>query len=143
MPGSRDPGIDRRKTVQRYEHRRPAPGEAVVDDLGDVAMIGIEDRLPARFGGGAAERFVAGYRGRLADARDRTWRRRRAIAVDHQPRITLRDQMGIELFRQRVGDAGDADVPGDMPRQLAGRQPEIAEGTRDQPAVMVAGQEER
>jgi hypothetical protein len=30
-----------------------------------------------------------------------------------------------------------------MPRQLAGRQPEIAQGKRDPPAVMVAGQQER
>ena len=68
---------------------------------------------------------------------------RRAVAVDHQPRIALRDQMRVEMLRQRLGDAGNADIPGDMPRQFALGQAEIAEHARNQPAVMVAGEQER
>ena len=49
--------------------------------------------------------------------------------------------MRVEMFRQRLGDAGNPDIPGDMPGQLAFGQPEIAENARDQPAVMVASQQ--
>jgi len=51
--------------------------------------------------------------------------------------------MRIEVPGKCVSDAGNADVPGDVPRQLAFRQSEIAEHTRDQPAVVIAGQQER
>ena len=68
---------------------------------------------------------------------------RRTVAVDHEPRIALHDQMRVEMLRQHLGDAGNADVPGDVPRQFALGQAEIAEHARDQPAVMVAGQQER
>ena len=98
-----------------------------VDHLADAAMVGIEDLSAPRLGGIAGEAFIAGNDGRFADARDRTCGVRRPVAVDHQPRIALRDQMRIEMFRQRVGDAGNADVPGDMPCQLVLRQAEIAE----------------
>ena len=51
--------------------------------------------------------------------------------------------MRIEMFRQRLRDAGNADVPGDVPRQFALRQAEIAELARNQSAVMVAGEQKR
>ena len=47
----------------------------------------------------APKRFVARYRRRLADARDRACDMRRPVAVDHQPRVTLRDQVRVEMFR--------------------------------------------
>ena len=68
---------------------------------------------------------------------------RRTVAVDDEPRVALHDQMRVEMFRQHFGDPGNADVPGDVPRQFALRQPEIAEHARDQAAVMVTGQQER
>ena len=51
--------------------------------------------------------------------------------------------MRVELLRQRLGDAGDADIPGDVAGQFARGQAEIAERARDQAAVMVRGQQER
>ena len=51
--------------------------------------------------------------------------------------------MRAKMIRQRLGDACNADVPGDVAHQLALRQPEIAERARDQPSVMVAGEEKR
>ena len=50
--------------------------------------------------------------------------------------------MRVETFRQRVGDAGDADIPGDMPLEFARRQAEIDERARDDSPVMVACQQE-
>src|SRR5258707_14899844 len=99
MPGPRDPRIDSSKTVQRYQHRRDGIAQPPVDDLTDAAMVGIEHRPAPQCRRLAGETFVAGDDGRFADARDRTWRVRRAIAVDHQPRVALRDQMRAEMLR--------------------------------------------
>ena len=118
VPGPRDAGVSRRKAVQRHQHRRQPVAQATVDDLLDAPVIGIEDGLPPRFRGFARQSFIARYRGGVADQRDRACGMRRAVAVDHQPRIALRDQMRVELFRQRLRDAGNADVPGDVPRQF-------------------------
>src|ERR1700726_3152523 len=96
MPWPGDPGIYRRKTVQRPQHRRNGIAQALLDRLADAAMVGIEDRFPPRLDGVAPKTFVAGDDGRFADARDRTWRAGRAVAVDHQPRVALRDQMRVQ-----------------------------------------------
>src|SRR5436305_10517896 len=99
----------------------------MIDRLADAAMIGFEDRLPPHLGIAAPKCVVAGDDGCFADARDRARRAGRTVAVDHQPRIALRDQMRIELFGERVRYAGNADIPGDVPRQLAFRQTEMPE----------------
>src|SRR6202048_1100341 len=130
MPWPGDAYVKRRKTVTRHQHRRNALAHAPVDHLVDAAMVGIEYRPAPRLGRVAPKAFVAGDDGGFADPRDRAWRARRAIAVDHQPRVTLRDQMRVQMFRQRIRDAGNAGIPGDMPRQLACRQAEIAEDAR-------------
>ncbi len=51
--------------------------------------------------------------------------------------------MRIEMIRQRFRDAGNADVPGDVPYQFALGQAESAELFRQQPAVMIRRQQER
>lgn len=51
--------------------------------------------------------------------------------------------MRIQHLRQPLGNAGDADVPGDVPRQFALGDAEIAERTRQDVAVMVRCEQER
>ncbi len=51
--------------------------------------------------------------------------------------------MRVEMLRQPLGDAGNSDVPADMPYKLAFGQPEIAERARNEPSVVVAGEKER
>ena len=51
--------------------------------------------------------------------------------------------MRVEMSGQRLGDAGNADIPGDVPHPFGGRHPEIAQHARDQPAVMVASEQKR
>ena len=51
--------------------------------------------------------------------------------------------MRVEMIRELLRDAGNADVPGDVARQLAFGQAEIAERLRQQPAVMIRRQQER
>lgn len=50
--------------------------------------------------------------------------------------------MGVQHLRQPIGDAGDADVPGDVPRQLALGDAEIAERARQDPPVVIRGEQE-
>ena len=66
-----------------------------------------------------------------------------AVAVDDEPRVALHDQMGVEMFRERLRDAGNADVPGDMARQFALRQAEVAEPVRNESSIMVAREQKR
>ena len=49
----------------------------------------------------------------------------------------------VERVGDQLGDGGDADVPGDVALELALRQAELPEAPRDEPAGVVAGQEER
>ena len=51
--------------------------------------------------------------------------------------------MGVEKFRKPLGNAGNADVPGDMPRQLAFAQAEIAEGFGYQRPVVITKEQKR
>ena len=51
--------------------------------------------------------------------------------------------MGAEMIGQRFGDAGNADVPGDVAHQFALGQSEIAEHPRNQLAVMITSEQKR
>ena len=51
--------------------------------------------------------------------------------------------MGVEMPGELLRDAGNANVPCDVARQFARGHAEIAERARDQPSVMVAGQQKR
>src|SRR5215470_16198919 len=103
----------------------------------------IKNLAAARFGSFARQSLIAGDRGRFADHRYGAWHVRRAVAVDHQPRVSLRDQMRIEQPRQSLDNAGNADVPAYVAGKLVFAKPEIAESLWNQPAKVVAGDEER
>ena len=47
------------------------------------------------------------------------------------------------MRRERLGDAGNADVPADVAHQFALGQAEIVENARNQPAVVVAREQKR
>ena len=98
VPGSRDAGINRRKAVQRHQHRRHGGAAALVDDLADAPVVGIEDLRAPHFRCLARNALIACYRRGLADARDRACGIGRAVAVDDQPRVALHDQMGVEVL---------------------------------------------
>ena len=98
-----------------------------VDDLVDAAVIGIEDFVTAHLRGLRRQGFIAGNDRGLADARDRACDTRGTVAVDHEPRIALRDQMRAQMIRQLLGDAGNADVPGDVAGQFSFGHAEITE----------------
>jgi hypothetical protein len=50
--------------------------------------------------------------------------------------------MRVHLVRELFGDAGNADVPGDVAGELALGHAEIAERTRNDSPVVIAGEEE-
>ena len=59
VPGPRDAGIDGRKAVQRHQYRRHTGAAALVDDLADAPVIGIEDLRAPHQGGLARNAFIA------------------------------------------------------------------------------------
>ena len=67
----------------------------------------------------------------------------RPVAVDHQPRIRLHDETGVQPVGQRPAEAGDADIPGDVARAVGLAQPEIVQPARDAPPGMIANQQKR
>jgi len=87
--------------------------------------------------------LIARDRRRLADRRDRACGFERPVAVDHEARIALRDQMCAERVGHRFGHAGDADVVSDVARAFAFVDAEVAQRARNHPAVVIAGEEER
>ena len=91
----------------------------------------------------AGEPAIARNFRRLADQRDRAGAVERPVAVDHEARIALRDQMHVHFTGKPGRDLGNADVPCDVPLQFAGMDAEIAERAGDQAAIMIAGEEER
>ena len=117
----------------------PAPGDRVGPN---APMIGLEDFDPARSARLVGKADIAGNRGRLADFGDRTGHRRLTIAIDDEPRIDLLDETGIHIVGHDARYRGNADIPGDVPIELRGRQAEITENARQLPPGMVAGQEE-
>src|SRR3981081_817333 len=61
MPWPGYSGVNRRKAVQRHQHRRNGITQAPVDYLMDAAMVGIEDRLPPRLCLFTRKTFVTSY----------------------------------------------------------------------------------
>ena len=145
MPGPRDAGINRRETMQRHQHRRHrhrAGARRSPRRCGDDR----DRRSPRAAPPPPRARWpsLPGIDGRFADARDRTCHVRRAVAVDHQPRIALRDQMRVEMLRQRLGDAGNADDPRRCGASVrSGGSPRSPSTRGISAAVMVTCQQER
>ena len=50
---------------------------------------------------------------------------RATVAVDDEPRVGLQYRRCVERLGQALGDAGDADIPGDMAAALMLGQAEI------------------
>ena len=87
--------------------------------------------------------LVARDRGRIADRRDRRRRVGRPVAVDHEPRIALRDQRRLEGRGEAAGDRLDPDVVGDVALEVLGCQAEVAERARHPAPGVIAGEHER
>ena len=119
---------------------RPRPADWVRDPSALAETVG---QLQDYFGGRRRKSFIAGNGRGLADHGNRACGAGRAVAVDHQPRIALRDQMRVHLVGEPLGDAGNADVPGDVARQFTLGQSEITQHARDRPSVMVTGEQKR
>ncbi len=55
----------------------------------------------------------------------------RSIDVDDEPRVGLEDEHGVEPLGECAAQARDADVPGDVPGQLALRYAQVAQPPRE------------
>ena len=128
--------------MHRDENGAAAGGLALVEQPRERGVVGLEDRPPARRAVVLAKAFVAGDRGCFADDGDRGRVSRRAVAVDHQPRIGLEHRGRVEQRGKPFGDRGDTDVPGDVALALRRIEAERTERARDQPPGMVGCEQE-
>eukprot|EP01035_Chromulina_nebulosa_P005028 gene5028-6821_t len=66
---------------------------------------------------------------------------RTAVAVDHQPRIALRDEGGVQGLGQALAQPKDADVPGDVPAQVRLRESEVSQNSGNDASCVIAQQQ--
>src|ERR1700722_7150829 len=104
--------------MHRDEHRTARGGRSGIEKIADARVIRVEYRLPPCGTLLVRQPEVSWDRRGLAYLGYRARHAGVAIAVDDEAGIGLQHCGGIECRRQAVGDAGDADVPGDMPLQL-------------------------
>jgi len=143
MPGPRLPFEHRREAVQRDQRCGPA-GLPPARELGlDALVIGLEDRLGARFFLRVAQADIAGNDGILADFGNGACRVERPVAVDHQSRIVLPDQRRAECIGEMACEPGNADIAADMALPFGRGNAEPAERARAYNAGMISNQEKR
>jgi len=78
----------------------------------------------------------------LADLRHGGGPGRVAVAVDDEAGIGLQDGGGVEVAGEAFGDAGDADVPGDVALAFGFRHAEVVQGFRNCLAGVIGGEEQ-
>src|SRR3569623_3418215 len=129
--------------MQRYQDGWLLLCGAAIERLRNARVIRLENLAPTRGDFVEAQAVIAGDVGGLAHERDRARALERPVAVDHEARISLCDEMCAGRFGQPPRDAGDADVPCDVPLQIALCAAETAEAFRNAAAVVIAGEEKR
>ena len=107
------------------------------------AVVGPEDLLLAAEPIGVTDLPITGDLGVLADLDDRRRHGKVAVAVDDETRIRLPDEESVEPVGEEARCALDADVPGDVPDELALRHAESAEAARDDAAGVIGSDKER
>ena len=137
-PGTGKALEGRREAVQRNQDGWPAPSLSAVQHGGDAIMIGCEDVAEARPPVLRSQTLIAGDGRAIAHHRDRAFRPGRAIAVDDQPRIALVDEDGVQAASEVSPQARDADVPGDVARQVRRAQAQIPQPGRNGAAGVIA-----
>ena len=110
---------------------------------GNCAVIGRENFARALLGVVRRQILVGKDRRSVACGYDRLGAAGRPVAVDHQTRIRLHDEAGIQPVGQVAADAGNADIPGDVPRAVGLAKSEIVQPARNAPPGMVANEQER
>ena len=142
-PGPAGAVVDRGEAVQRDQDGRDARLRAGLQDALEGVVIRPEQRLDPGLARRRRDALVARDRGRIADRRDRRRHVGRPVAVDHEPRIALRDQRRLERRGQPAGDRLDPDVVGDVALEVLGCQAEVAERARHPAPGVIAGEHER
>src|ERR1044071_512281 len=128
--------------MHRDEHGAPPGLGAEVEQRGDVVVVWREDLASPGLALLDADAAVARNGRQLADGRDRAVPLRLAIAVDDEPRIGLQHGARIERGGEMLGNARNADIPGDVAVQLGFGQAEVTEPAGDRAPGMVGCQEE-
>ena len=108
--------------MDREQGRRYAGCEAGLDRALDRLVVGSEIARDAFFALFGLELPVAGDDGAIRQTHDESGIVLAAIEVDQQPGIVRHHGRHSKPRRERAGDAGSADIVGDVAAQLLGRE---------------------
>src|SRR5271165_2880850 len=143
MPGPCNALEDRREAVHRDQRRRSAGFPPQVELGFNPIVVWPENLAHARGFPAFAQADVSRYRGELAGFRNRRLRARRTVAVNHEARVVLLNQYGIERVRNEAADRADADIPGDVALAFGFRNPEPIESAWNGIARVIGDNQER
>lgn len=142
IPRPHDFPEDGRETVQGDEDYRRSRTAARLDFRCQTGVIRRVNLVDAKLSREPCQARIAGYRSGICDGKDRLGRRRRAIAVNDQTRIGLREENRVEPFGHRGAQFGHAGIERDMARQVFLFEPESSQPGGDGASGMVPGQNE-
>ncbi len=129
--------------MHRNDGGGPLPGVARVEHRRYAGMIGRMHCIQARLEIFRGQSDIGGDMDAVGHRRGQVLAARPAVAVDHQPRIGLAHDAGVDggadLDRQGAG----ADVPGDMTLEVGGLEAERAESPRDSATRVITNQQMR
>ena len=108
----------------------------------DAVVIRLKNLASPRVALFLRQIVIAGDQRQLADGRDRCRETGLTVAIDDEPRISLQHGRGIKRLGETLGDAGNADIPGDVPREFAVWEAERAEPLWDRAPGMIGSQHE-
>ena len=106
-------------------------------------MVGVKDLSRAPVGFVRTDVVVSVNDRALAVRGDGVGGPEGTVTVDHQARVPLADDEGVQQARQPPRDAARADVPGDVPGELLRRQAQRPQHARQAAPGVIAGHEKR
>ena len=135
--------VHRRACMHRDDDGETTRGDARFEQIVDPVVIGMEDLGCARFDRSLTQTSIAGDDRVLAHLDHEVGGARGAIAIDHEPRVTLQDQGRIEPGGEPARDLRCADVPRNVAFEIGVGQAQRSQPCGQRATPVLAGQEER
>ena len=106
-------------------------------------MVGLEEFPVTLVPISRREIVIGGDPGALAQRGDRIGRPGRTVGVDHQSRIVVQDQEGVEPLGKLISQCRHPQVPAHVARTFLLRKAQILQTARNRPSGVVAGEQKR
>jgi transglutaminase-like putative cysteine protease len=142
MPGPGHAAHRRGEAVDRDQCDRPLPPGAQVQFHADSIVVGRMQRVDTVLDVRGAQAVVPGYADAVGGLDDQARVARSSIAVDHQARIPLVHEQGIQTGRQPSRQTEGADIPRDVQVERGVGQAKTAQRRGNRAAPMIADEDE-